>query len=129
VIVAVGSQGNLQTVTCAPEFASSVAEAGARYYVLAFDDQSDGGGNGGTLDIAFRQSTLPDVDFSVDAYGQVDARGGIATITGSYTCTAGASITIFADASQRVGRFTILGSGAFSGEGNKRTIVGCLSML
>jgi hypothetical protein len=116
VIVATLSHGKLQTVTCASGVVSFDAQAGTQYYVLAFDDQSDGGGNGGSLTITFSVSRFPDVDFSVDSYGKLDTSGGSATISGSYTCTAGASFEIFVDATQRQGRSSVGGSGDFQGQ-------------
>jgi hypothetical protein len=116
VIVATLSHGKLETVTCASGLVSFDAQVGIQYYVLAFDDQSDGGGNGGTLTITFSESRFPDIDFSVDSYGKLDLSSGSATISGSYTCTAGASFEIFVDATQRQGRSTVVGSGDFQGE-------------
>ncbi len=89
-IVAVGTPGSLTTLTCAPLSVAFRAEAGARYYVLIFDDQGDGSGNGGTLDIQIQHAFVPDVDFSVNRYGTFDPRSGTATVSGSYTCSAGA---------------------------------------
>jgi hypothetical protein len=39
VIVATGTQGNLETVECAPGLVCFDAEVRTRYYVLVFDDQ------------------------------------------------------------------------------------------
>src|SRR2546426_570280 len=39
VLVGVGTQGNLQTVTCGPGSVRFFAAAGTTYYVLAIDDQ------------------------------------------------------------------------------------------
>lgn len=36
--------------------------AGTTYYVLAIDDQSDGGGNGGSLSISFNEVLSPTLD-------------------------------------------------------------------
>jgi hypothetical protein len=116
VIVATLSHGKLETVTCASGLVSFDAQAGTQYYVLAFDDQSDGGGNGGSLTITFSESRFPDINFSVDSYGKLDPSSGSATIAGSYTCTEGASFEIFVDASQRQGRSTVVGEGDFQGE-------------
>ena len=49
----------------------------------------------------------------MNRYGQVNPRTGIATISGSYTCTNGDFFQASVDARQNVGRFSILGSGAF----------------
>lgn len=114
VLVGVGSQGNLQTVACAPGAVAFFAASGTTYYVLAIDDQSDGGGNGGLLSISFNEiPPPPTVDITVNPYGTVNARTGIATISGTYTCTNGDFIDVFVDARQNVGRFTIFGSGGF----------------
>jgi hypothetical protein len=114
VLVGVGTQGNLQTVACGPGTVGFFAAAGTTYYVLAIDDQNDGGGNGGLLNISFNEiPPPPTVDITVNRYGTVNAQTGVATISGTYTCTNGDFIDIFVDARQNVGRFAILGSGGF----------------
>ena len=114
VLVGVGSQGNLQTVACAPGAVAFFAAAGTTYYVLAIDDQFDGSGNGGNLSISFNEiPPPPTVEITVNRFGTVNARTGVATISGTYTCTNGDFIDVFVDARQNVGRFTILGSGEF----------------
>jgi hypothetical protein len=115
VIVATGAQGSLETVACGEGLVAFTAEVGTRYYVLAIDDQFDGGGNGGTLTILFRQSTMPEVEFSVDGYGRFDPRSGSATISGSVTCTAGADFSAFVEASQARGRSGVTGFGSSEG--------------
>src|SRR5919106_206305 len=52
VLVGVGTQGSLETVDCGPGTVGFTATAGTTYYILAIDDQEDGGGNGGTLQIS-----------------------------------------------------------------------------
>jgi len=114
VLVGVGSPGNLQLVTCGPGAVAFFAAVGTTYYVLAFDDQFDGGGNGGLLSISFNEAPPPPtVDITVNRFGQVNAQTGVATISGTYTCTNGDFIDVFVDARQNVGRFAILGSGGF----------------
>jgi hypothetical protein len=114
VLVGVGSQGNLQTVACGPGAVAFFAATGTTYYVLAIDDQFDGSGNGGLLSISFNEiPPPPTVDITVNRFGQFNARTGVATISGTYTCTNGDFIDVFVDARQNVGRFTILGSGGF----------------
>jgi len=118
VLVGEGSQGNLQTVACGQGAVAFFAAAGTTYYVLAIDDQFDGGGNGGSLSISFNEiPPPPTVDITVNRYGKVNARTGVATISGTYTCTNGDFIDVFVDARQNVGRFTILGSGSFFDSG------------
>jgi hypothetical protein len=91
-----------------------VAEAGTTYYVLAIDDQADGGGNGGSLNISFNEiPPPPTVDFAISPMGRVNIHTGIATVRGTYACTNGSSLDMFVDASQRVGRGSVLGFGSF----------------
>lgn len=112
VLVGVGTQGNLQTVTCGPGAVAFFAAAGETYYVLAID--FDGVGNGGNLSISFNEiPPPPTVEITVNRYGTVNSKTGVATISGTYTCTNGDFIDIFVDARQNVGRFAILGSGGF----------------
>jgi hypothetical protein len=114
VLVGVGSQGNLTTVACGPGTVAFFAAAGTTYYVLAIDDQFDGGGNGGLLSISFNEVQTPMVDITVNRFGKFNARTGVATISGTYTCTGGDFIDVFVDARQNVGRlFSIFGSGFF----------------
>ncbi|HEX5937144.1 MAG TPA: DUF6299 family protein [Actinomycetota bacterium] len=114
IIVGVGSQGDLDTVDCAPGTVGFFASAGTTYYVLAFDFQDGGGGNGGSLSISFNEAPPPPVvDIAVDPVGSFNPRTGTATISGTYTCTDGDSIDVFVEARQRVGRFVIVGSGGF----------------
>lgn len=112
VLVGVGSQGNLITEACGPGTVGFFASAGTTYYVLAIDDQSDGSGNGGNLSISFDEAPpSPTVDVTVNPSGTFDPHTGVATISGTYTCTDGDFIDLFVDARQDVGRFSILGSG------------------
>jgi hypothetical protein len=70
VLVGVGTQGNLETVTCGPGTVGFFAAAGTTYYVLATDDQLDGGGNGGLLNISFNEAPpAPTVDIAVSRFG------------------------------------------------------------
>ena len=108
-LVGVGTPGSLETVACGPGIVGFTAEAGTTYYVLVIDDQSDGGGNGGTLNIAFTEAPpAPTIDISVNRTGTFD-KSGHAHLTGSYTCTDGDFIDIFGDVLQPVGRFAIRG--------------------
>jgi hypothetical protein len=114
VLVGVGSQGNLLTEACGPGAVGFFAAAGTTYYVLAIDDQFDGSGNGGSLNISFNEAPPPPtVDITVDPFGKVNARTGVATISGTYTCDNGDFIDVFVDARQNVGRFTVAGFGGF----------------
>jgi hypothetical protein len=112
VLVGVGTHGNLNTVACGPGGTQFAADAGTTYYVLAIDDQDDGSGNGGSLNIAFTFGPPPiTVSVTVDS-GRVNTKTGEVTISGTVTCS---SVADFADISvfvrQPLGRFTIHGSG------------------
>jgi len=114
VLVGVGSQGSLDIVACGPGTVGFFAAAGTTYYVLAIDDQFDGGGNGGNLSISFNEvPPPPTLDLTVNRFGSFNSRTGTATISGTYTCTDGDFIDVFVDARQRVGRLFIFGSGSF----------------
>ena len=110
VLVGIGTQGDLDTVECGPGTVVFFAAPGITYYVLAIDDQFDGGGNGGTLRISFNEAPPPaTVDITVDPVGRFNARTGVATITGTYTCTNGDVIDVSGEARQDFGRFTVSG--------------------
>jgi hypothetical protein len=113
-IVVAGSPGNFTPVTCGASAVAFDTEVGVRYAVLVFDLEGDGS-NGGMLTIAVRESLQPELVFDVDRDGSIDPRCRDATLTGSYTCTAGTDFSIFVNASQRDGRSTVAGSGEFLG--------------
>lgn len=116
--VGVGTQGNLSTVTCGPGAVSFIATALTTYYVLAFDYQGDGTGNGGTLNISISETAATTVDaFTVDPFGTFNSKTGIATISGTYSCSNGDFLSANVDARQNVGRFSIIGSGSFFASG------------
>lgn len=111
VLVGTGSQGNLETVACGPDTVGLFASAGTTYYVLAIDSQEDGAGNGGILNITFNEAPPPPtVDFTVNRFGTVRPSTGVATISGTYTCTNGDFIDLFAEVRQRAGRIYVLAS-------------------
>jgi hypothetical protein len=112
VLVGVGTQGGLKTIACGPGTVGFFAGTGETYYILAIDDQFDGGGNGGELGIAFASAPPPPtLDLIVNTSGKVNTRTGIATISGLLTCTDADFVELYSDVSQRVGRFLIQGSG------------------
>ncbi len=114
VLVGVGTPGNLSPVACGPGSIAFFAAAGTTYYVLAIDDQLDGGGNGGQLNISFNPVSAPVLSsFTVNPKGKVNTKTGVATISGTYACSYGDLIDILVSAREPVGRFTILGNGEF----------------
>lgn len=114
VIVATGSPGAFNTVTCGPGAVAFLPAAGITYYVLAFDDQLDGGGNGGLLTISFNPAPPPPtVDVTVNPVGKFDSKTGQAMLSGTFTCTDADFVQIMGQLSQSVGRVTINGSLGF----------------
>jgi uncharacterized protein DUF6299 len=119
VLVGVGLRGNLRLVTCGPRAVSFFGTPDSTFYVLAIDDQLDGTGNGGSLNISVSgiQATTLDT-LTVDRFGKVDAQTGIATISGTYACSHGNFLSTSVEARQNVGRlFSIFGSGGFGASG------------
>ena len=110
VIIATGSPGSFQQIACGTRV-QFFSEVDTTYYVLAVDTQVDGGGSGGLLDI--RIFPAPTLEVSVDRFGQVTSRDGVATVGGSYTCAGPDGVFIQLILSQFVGRFKIEGSGSF----------------
>jgi hypothetical protein len=114
VLVGTGTEGALDIVACGPQAVAFYAVAGTTYYILAIDDQQDGGLNGGTLNLSIYEIVAPTIDtFTVNRYGTVNTRTGVATISGTYSCSNADFMDVFVDARQPVGRFLILGSGEF----------------
>jgi len=111
--VVTGSPGSFTLVTCGPGAVEFPTVSGETYSIVAFDDQTDGAGNGGTLVI--NVDTVPPppvVNLTVDPTGRFNSKTGTATISGSVTCTGGGDFTeIDVSLRQSVGRFVITGSG------------------
>jgi len=118
VFVATGSPGSFDVLACGPGATVFEAVAGVTYAILAIDDQSDGGGNGGALQIQVAEVPPPPViDLTVNRSGRFNSKTGSATISGTVTCTGGPVEFSFIDVflRQAVGRFFIDGSGFIEG--------------
>lgn len=114
VSVATGSPGSFTFVTCGPGAVPFTALAGETYTILVFDDQLDGSGNGGTLNISVEEAPpAPTVSLTVDPIGHFNSATGSATVTGTITCTGVADFSfIDVELSQSVGRVsTVSGFG------------------
>ena len=113
VIVVSGSPGSFVLETCGPGAVAFFASSGTTYSILAFDDQEDGSGNGGTLQINVEEiPPPPTVDVTVDPVGHF-TKGGSAIISGTVTCTGEADFSfIEVSLRQTVGRIFINGFGA-----------------
>lgn len=118
VIAASGSPGNWTVENCGPGATAWSASNGVTYTILAFDDQQDASGNGGTLKIVVEElPPPPELDLTVNRSGRFNSRTGSATISGTVTCTGGPAEFSFIDVSvrQAVGRFFIDGFGFIEG--------------
>jgi hypothetical protein len=118
VAVASGIPGGFVLEACGPGATAFFAAAGTKYSILAFDDQGDGGGNGGLLDIKVAAiPPPPEMTLTVNKSGQFNSKTGSATISGTVTCSGGpvdfSEIDVFIR--QVVGRFFIDGSGFIEG--------------
>jgi hypothetical protein len=114
VAVATGSPGSFSVITCGPGFVAFGTLAGETYTILVFDDQLDGGGNGGTLQIVVDVGPPPpEVDVTVDPTGSFNSQTGSATVSGTVTCTGQVDFSFLdVEVRQRVGRFVISGFGS-----------------
>jgi hypothetical protein len=112
-IVATGSPGNWTAVACGDGAVRWTATAGTSYTVLVFDDQYDGQGTGGTLNLTIEVlPPPPTVDITVNPVAAFNIKTGSATVSGTATCTGDPSFT-FVDTvlTQQAGRFTVRGVG------------------
>ncbi|TDO47156.1 hypothetical protein EV643_10947 [Kribbella sp. VKM Ac-2527] len=112
-IVATGSPGNWTLVACGPGAVAWSADAGTTYTILVFDDQFDGGGNGGTLNLTIDViPPPPTVDITVNGFASFNNKTGAVTLTGTATCTGEPDFTfVEASLTQQIGRFTLQGFG------------------
>jgi hypothetical protein len=84
-----------------------VASAGVTYYILAFDDQRDGVGSGGLLNISLSLAPPPPdltVTVTVENFGSVNARTGVVTMSGTYSCVNADSLNLYVAVVQELGR-------------------------
>lgn len=113
IIVVSGSPGSFVFQTCGPGALGFFASSGVAYAILAFDDQLDGAGVGGTLEISIDIAPPPPtVEITVNRTGTFNRVSGSATISGTLTCTGNADFSeVDVQLTQNVGRFSISGSG------------------
>lgn len=112
VLVVTGTPGAFQLVNCGPDAIAFPTIAGTTYYLLAFDDQYDGGGNGGTLNMNVEAiPPPPTIDVTVDPTARFDPQTGAATVHGTINCSAAVDAHIEVELRQQVGRFGVVGFG------------------
>jgi hypothetical protein len=115
VIVVTGSPGSFILEACGPGTIAFFAAGGVTYSLLLFDDQLDGSGNGGTLNVTVAEvPPPPSIDVTVNPKAQFNAHTGEATLSGTVVCSADTSFSfIDVQLSQKVGRIsTIRGFGS-----------------
>jgi uncharacterized protein DUF6299 len=113
VFVATGAPGSFEVLACGFGGAAWQAAAGETYSIVAIDDQSDGGGNGGTLELSIDVAPPPPaLDVTVNPTAQFDSKTGSALLSGTMSCGADAEFAFLeAQLTQRVGRLLIRGFG------------------
>ena len=104
VSVYTGTRGALSQLGCNVPVLSWQASAGTTYYLMV---GSAAGLPGGQL--SFTVQGPATVDLTLDPIGHVDARTGVAEVSGTLTCAGTGGVFIFGDLHQAVGRFTISG--------------------
>ena len=116
VIVVSGSPGSFALVTCGPGAVAFTALSGETYSILAFDDQQDGAGTGGTLNITIDLvPPPPSIDeLTIDHVAHF-TKAGSAIVSGTVVCNGQADFsTLDVELRQRVGRIYITGFGETS---------------
>jgi hypothetical protein len=111
--VATGGPGAWALVGCAASSFGWTAVVGQTYSVIAFDDQTDGTGNGGVLNITIDTIPPPPViDLTVDPTAWIDDKTRTVTVSGTVICT-GESEFAFLEVqlTQTAGRLIIRGFG------------------
>lgn len=114
VLVGTGGPGGWTIEACGPGAVALATTAGQTYSILLIDDQSDGGGNGGTLQLSVTEAPpQPIVDVTVDQNGLFNRQTGSATVSGTVTCTGGPSqfSLVQTELRQKRGRFTVIAIG------------------
>jgi hypothetical protein len=106
VIVVSGTQGSFNLEACGPGTVEFFGSAGVTYYLLLFDDQADGAGNGGMLNLSVVDAPPPPtITMTVNPRASFNPHTDTATVSGTVTCSGVAEFS-FVDVtlSQKVGR-------------------------
>lgn len=118
-IVVTGSPAAFRLQACGPRNTMFVARAGTLYSILAFDDQEDGVGNGGSLHFATKLGPPPpSLSVTVDPHALIQKTARALTVTGTFTCADARAMFTRFDARQRAGRFFVQGSKSLKHNGS-----------
>jgi len=108
IAVFVGEPTAAGFVGCAPDFVEGPVTSGQTIYLMVFGDTI--GDPGSTLRISIEAVELPTVELTIDAIGAVDAKTGVAQVSGTYTCTGDvAFVDVSGTLRQRAGRVFVQG--------------------
>jgi hypothetical protein len=108
--VLTGTPASFSAVSCFLGSTSFQASQGTTYYIDLLQNPA---GNGGTLSLSVTQLVPPNPVLTVDSTGTFDSKSGAATVSGTASCSAGASAFLFGSLTQSVGRIaTISGFGS-----------------
>ena len=111
VAVVTGTPDAFQLETCGPQAVVFIASPGVTYSIVAFDDQQDGTGNGGQLELLVDEAPPPpEIHITVNPTGTFDQKTATATLSGTVLCSGRADFAfIQGELRQSVGRITIVG--------------------
>lgn len=116
VFVATGSPGSFEVVACGPGATAWDTTAGETYSIIVIDDQLDGTGNGGTMELVVEVAPpAPSMDVTVNPRASF-TRDGNALLSGTVTCSSEAPLEfafVESELTQQVGRLKIVGFGGF----------------
>jgi len=98
--VVTGTPGAFSAVACFISGTIVALTAGTTYYI---DLLQFGAGSGGTLQLSISEAIIPTAELTVDRSGRF-SKAGTATLTGTASCSAGASAFLGATLTQSVGR-------------------------
>ena len=109
--IVTGTPGAFQPVPggCFFGFTTVGLTANTTYYIALLESPA---GSGGTLQVSISELIVPSAELTVDATGSF-SKTGIATITGTATCSAGTFANIGAMLTQSVGRIATITGFAF----------------
>jgi hypothetical protein len=112
-IVVTGPPDAFVIQSCGPQSIRFDAHAGTVYFILVFDDQFDGGGNGGSLHFATKFGPPPpSVSVTVNPIAELDRQSHGVIVSGTFTCANASDVIMRVVVKQLAGRVTLTGTKA-----------------